>query len=319
MNGARFVISAALILSAVLPSQAQTVVTHKAEVVYPAGATTGEGSIWHPSRQSLFWVDIEGQTLYEYAPGQDKDAIWSFDRMVSTVVPETDSTVVIALQNEIARVNLNDGSVEPIAVIPDNGGSFRTNDGKCDPEGRMWVGTMRFRGRGPSGEAALYCVQADGTTASKVTGVTISNGIVWSHDHKFMYYVDTPTGLIARYNYNAQTGEIGFDKIAVKIPVGSGAPDGMTIDRDGNLWVAQWGGYGVYCYDPNTGALLAKVEVPAPNVASCTFGGKDMDELYITTASAGLSWDALKKYPLSGSVFLCKPGVTGVTANYFRK
>ena len=132
-----------------------------------------------------------------------------------------------------------------------------------------------------------------------------------------MYYNDTPTGKIARYRYNAGNGEILFDGIAVSLPEGTGAPDGMTIDSNDRLWVAQWGGYGVYCYDPYTGELLAKVEVPVPNVASCAFGGKKMDTLYITTARAGLSEEQLQKYPLSGSVFSCKPGVKGVKANSF--
>ena len=91
----------------------------------------------------------------------------------------------------------------------------------------------------------------------------------------------------------------------------------MTIDKNDNLWVAQWGGYGVYCYNPYTGELLAKVNIPAPNVSSCAFGGEKMDTLYITTARAGLSEEQLRQYPLSGSVFCCKPGVKGVIANSF--
>lgn len=285
------------------------------EVAFKAEATTGEGSIWHPQRQSLFWVDIEGKTLYEYLP-QTKDCrSWKFDRMVSTVVPETDSTVVVSLQNEIVRVNLNDGNTTSIAPIPDGDGAIRCNDGKCDPEGRLWVGTMGFGC--PQGAASLYCVLPDGTVTTKLTGVTISNGIVWSADKKYMYYNDTPTRQIARYCYDAQSGDIRFDGIAVSIPEGTGSPDGMTIDSAGNLWVAQWGGSGVYCYNPHTGKLITRIDVPAPHVASCAFGGDNLDTLYITTARAGMSEEQLAKYPLSGSVFVCKPGVTGVEANFF--
>ena len=134
-----------------------------------------------------------------------------------------------------------------------------------------------------------------------------------------MYYNDTPTGRIARYRYDAASGEISFDGIAVVLPEGSGSPDGMTIDGNDNLWVAQWGGSGVYCYNPRTGELLAKVEVPAPHVASCAFGGEKLDTLYITTARAGLTDEQLKQYPLSGSLFSCRPGVQGVPANVFGK
>lgn len=286
-----------------------------AKLAYQAEATTGEGSIWHADRQTLFWVDIEGKTLFEFHPETKVCSTWKFDRMVSTVIPETDSTVIIALQNEIVRVNLHDGQTTSIAPIPDEEGKIRCNDGKCDPAGRLWVGTMGFGA--PKNAGTLFCVLPDGAVSTKLEKVTISNGIVWSANKKYMYYNDTPTGKIARYLYDADNGNIVFDGIAVSLPPGTGAPDGMTIDKNDNLWVAQWGGYGVYCYNPNTGELLAKVNVPAPNVASCAFGGKNMDTLYITTARAGLSKEQLQQYPLSGSVFSCKPGVKGVIANSF--
>ena len=285
-------------------------------LAFQAEATTGEGAIWHPERNTLFWVDIEGKTLYEYVPDLKDCRHWKFDRMVSTVVPETDSTVIVSLQNEIVRVNLSDSTLTSVAPIPDNNGKIRCNDGKCDPSGRLWVGTMGFGA--PKGAASLYCVWPDGTVKVKIPGVTISNGIVWSSNKKYMYYNDTPTRKIARYRYDNTSGDILYDGIAVRIPEGTGSPDGMTIDSNDNLWVAQWGGGGVYCYNPYTSELLLKVVVPAPNVASCAFGGKDLDELYITTARAGLSPEQLKEFPLSGSVFRCKPGATGVEAYAFK-
>ena len=287
------------------------------ELVYEAKAVTGEGSIWHPSRNTLFWVDIEGQTLYEYHPADKTCSSWRFDRMISTVVPETDTTVVVALQDEIVRVHLSDGHTASIAPIPDDGGKLRCNDGKCDPAGRLWVGTMGFGA--PKEAGTLYCVLPNGEVTPMLRKVTISNGIVWTSDKRYMYYNDTPTGRIARYRYDAASGEISFDGIAVVLPEGSGSPDGMTIDGNDNLWVAQWGGSGVYCYNPRTGELLAKVEVPAPHVASCAFGGEKLDTLYITTARAGLTDEQLKQYPLSGSLFSCRPGVQGVPANGFGK
>lgn len=286
-----------------------------AELTFQAQATTGEGSIWHCERQTLFWVDIEGKTLYELNPKTEQCASWPFDRMISTVVPETDSTVVVSLQNEIIRVNLHNGQTTSIALIPDFDGKVRCNDGKCDPAGRLWVGTMGFGA--PQGAGTLYCVLPDGVVTPKIEKVTISNGIVWSSNKKYMYYNDTATGKIARYRYEAESGEILFDGIAVTLPKGTGAPDGMTIDENDNLWVAQWGGFGVYCYNPYTGELLTKVDVPAPHVASCAFGGKKLDTLYITTARAGMTEEQLKDYPLSGSVFHCHPGVKGVKANHF--
>lgn len=308
VNSFLFVVSMLLLISC---SSNPTVVD--SQLVYKAEAMTGEGAIWHPCRNSLFWVDIEGKRLYEYMPKQGECRQWDFDRMVTTVVPETDSTVVVALQNEIVRFNLNQEKTTSIAPIPDEKGTLRTNDGKCDPSGRLWVGTMGFGAQ--KGAAALYCVTEEGKVETKLKHVTISNGIVWSANRKYMYYNDTPTGKIARYRYNESNGKILYDGIAVEIPAGTGVPDGMAIDSKDNLWVAQWGGYGVYCYNPYTGELLAKVEVPAPNVASCAFGGDKLDELFITTARSGLTDTQLRQYPLSGSLFHCRLDVKGVSTN----
>ena len=192
---------------------------------------------------------------------------------------------------------------------------MRSNDGKCSPNGWLWVGTMSLDEQ--SSEATLYCVRPNGRIDAMVRGVTISNGIVWSGNKKYIYYNDTPTGLIRRFRYNQHSGDIIKNGIAVNIPDGTGLPDGMAIDRNDNLWVAQWGGFGVYCYNAYTGELIAKVEVPAPNVTSCAFGGEHMDVLYITTAREGLTPDELAAYPLSGCVFSCRPGAVGVAPNYF--
>lgn len=286
------------------------------KVVYEAKATTGEGSIWHSDRNTLFWVDIEGKTLYEYLPGKQCCDSWKFDQMVSTVVPETDTTVLVALQNKIVRVNLASGEKTHVADMDDRGGTLRCNDGKCDPEGRFWIGTMCMGA--PKGAAGLFCVMPDGRVVPKIDQVTISNGLVWSADKTKMYYIDTPTKKIVRYLYDAPTSDIVYDGIAVTIPDGCGSPDGMTIDVNGNLWVAHWGGYGVYCWNPETGLLVDKIDVPAPNVASCAFGGAKLDTLYITTARAGLSDNDLERYPLSGSLFSFTPGIKGVKANFVK-
>ena len=133
-----------------------------------------------------------------------------------------------------------------------------------------------------------------------------------------MYYSDTPTMEIKEYDYNNKTGEIRFNRVAVKIPRGIGAPDGMTIDSEGKLWVAQWGGYCIARWDPLTGKLLAKINVPSSNVTSCAFGGPNLDILYITTAATGVRSSDLEKYPQSGNLFMAKPGVKGVKPFYFK-
>jgi len=151
-------------------------------LAFKAEATTGEGSIWHPDRKTLFWVDIEGKTLYEYLPGEQDCCTWTFDRMISTVVPETKDSVLVALQDEVIRIDLTNNQQVSVAPIEHQDGSLRCNDGKCDPEGRLWIGTITMTA--PDGSAALYTVHSNGEVVTKLTGITNSNGIVWSPDKK---------------------------------------------------------------------------------------------------------------------------------------
>ena len=152
-----------------------------------------------------------------------------------------------------------------------------------------------------------------------VDSVTISNGIVWTKDTKKMYYIDTPTGTIKSYDYDIKTSTITNEKIAVYVPESLGYPDGMTIDQDNLLWVGLWNGNGIAQFDPITGKLLQKIDVPAHNVTSCAFGGDNLDILYITTSTEDMTEEEQKKYPLAGSIFKVKPGAKGVPAYFFNE
>ncbi len=150
-----------------------------------------------------------------------------------------------------------------------------------------------------------------------VEGVSVSNGIVWSLDRRTMYYIDTPTGRVDRFDYDLETGEIGNRSAAVRIPPEMGRPDGMTIDSEGMLWVCLWQGGKVSRWDPVEGRLLQTVDLPASNVTSCAFGGANLDQLYITTARIGLDAEHLAKQPLAGGLFQADVGVTGLPAFEF--
>jgi len=219
------------------------------------------------------------------------------------------------LQNGIYALDITTGSkkliVNPEKDLPNN----RFNDGKCDPSGRFWAGTMSTIDEKKVG--SLYRLNADSTIHKMVENVSISNGIVWSKEKTKMYYIDTPTQKVMAYDYNNKTGDISNAEVAVDIPTELGSPDGMTIDGNGNLWIALWGGNAVGCWNPETGKLVTKVQVPAKNVTSCAFGDDDLGTLYITTAREDNSPEELEKYPYSGGVFKIRPGVRGVTAFYF--
>jgi sugar lactone lactonase YvrE len=133
-----------------------------------------------------------------------------------------------------------------------------------------------------------------------------------------MYYIDTPTRAVTAYDFNSQTGDISNPSTVIEIPKELGAPDGMTIDSEGMLWVALWGGFGVVRIDPESGSILSKVDVPAPQVTSCTFGGDSLDTLYITTARVGMHEDKLAEFPSSGNIFAVNPGVNGLPVTPFK-
>jgi len=261
----------------------------------------GEGSIWHPSENVLYWIDITGCKLHRFDPETGINTSVDTGSMIGTVVPaEGHFSVVMATEDGIIGIT-PDGERELLAPYPasepeDN----RFNDGKCDPAGRFWVGSMSKKET--KGAGNLYCY--DGKELKlKIPEVSISNGIVWTADAKTMYYIDTPEMAVFAFDFDNTTGELSNRRIAIKVPKDAGYPDGMTIDNEGMLWVAMWNGAAVIRFNPSTGKMMEKTEMPALNITSCAFGGNDMKTLYITTARQGLTEKQLEQYPMSGSLF----------------
>lgn len=288
----------------------------KATLAYRAEASLGEGAIWNDQKQELLWIDIEGKKLHNYNPKTNKNKSLTMPSRPGTVVPERGNSVMVALEDGIHRVDLKTGKNKLFADMSANLKGSRLNDGKCDPSGRLWVGSMHFQQL--SGKANLFRVDGSRNYEVQKDSVTISNGIVWTADKKTMYYIDTPTLEIKAYDYNDEIGMISNERVVVKISESLGYPDGMTIDEEGMLWVGMWNGNAVIRFNPITGKLDRKIEVPAHNVTSCAFGGENLDVLYITSARIDTTPEELKKYPLSGSVFKVKPGVKGVESNFFK-
>ena len=191
----------------------------------------------------------------------------------------------------------------------------RFNDGKCGPDGRFLAGTMDNAEAEASG--SLYSLSPNGSLKTLLTGLRISNGLAWSPDHKTLYHIDTPTHMVMAYDYDLRSGRIANPRVAVKIPAKMGWPDGMTSDYDGHLWVALWGGAALTVWNPADGALVEKIAIPAKNVTSCVFGGREQNELYITSARKGLSDADLSAYPASGGLFRIQTNVTGTPTFVF--
>ena len=288
----------------------------KAELILDAKATLGEGAIWNQKEKILYWIDIEKGILHKFNPVSNEDVQFNLDKRIGTVVPSEKGGLLVALEDGICHYDIITDSISFIVNPAENSSEIRFNDGKCDPAGRLWAGTMSLTGKQKAG--ALYCLNNNGNIEKKIDSVSISNGIVWSLDNKKMYYIDTPTGKVKEYDYEITTGKISFTKDAVVIPPDMGHPDGMTIDSKGNLWIALWGGSAVGCWDPNNGELIYKIDVPVLNVTSCAFGGENLETLFITTASLGIPQDKLENYPYRGGLFKAEPGAKGVPAYFYK-
>jgi len=283
----------------------------KAELVVDAKALLGEGAVWSTFDSVLYWVDIEGKKIHCYQPQNNKDTIFELDERIGCLAISAKNEVMAALETGIYRINTAKFSKTIVVPYTNEPKTNRSNDGKCDANGRFWVGTLDSDLAPNKGN--LYCLQNDKTLVLKEKGVTIPNGIVWTSDNKIMYFVDSHEKKIFAYDYDIATGNCSNKRIAIDIPEEMGTPDGMTIDSENMLWVAHWGGYCVRRWNPTNGEVLLQVDVAAQNVTSCSFA-PDLRTLYITTAKIGTSDEMLAKYPQSGGLFVYKTDVDGTVA-----
>jgi sugar lactone lactonase YvrE len=287
------------------------------ELVLDAKARLGEGAVWDADRRLLYWVDIEGYAVHAFDPATGRDQSFALGDSVGTVVPRAKGGVALTLGRAFATLDLETRRlsvlVEPDAEKARRGNRF--NDGKCDPRGRFWAGTMAVSEAPAAG--GLYRLDPDGSVHRMLERVSISNGIVWSLERDLMYYIDTPTREIAVFDYDDATGAIANRRVAARFPAGHGWPDGMTMDAEGLLWVAEWDGACVSRWDPATGKLARRLKIPVSRVTSCAFGGPDLEELYVTTAWSRLDPDQRRAQPQAGGLFRLRPGVKGVPAFAF--
>lgn len=287
----------------------------RAEVVVPASCQLGEGSLWDVAHARLFWVDIVGQRVFAYDPISGHNLEYDVGEDVGTVVVAENGKLVLGLRSGVASFDPATGQVTPLVRPEPNEPGNRLNDGKCDPRGRFWVGSMVEDGR--RGNGALYSVTPSLAVERKLGGIDCSNGLVWSRDEGTFYYIDTPTQRVRAFDYDAESGALSNERVVFEQPRETGAPDGMTIDQDDHLWVALWGGHRVVRVDPSAGAVVYEVEVPAARVTSCAFGGPDLDDLYITTARIGAAPEQLEREPHAGSLFRAAVPFRGVPAPRF--
>ncbi|PRP80215.1 putative Membrane Associated Protein [Planoprotostelium fungivorum] len=276
----------------------------------------GEGPAWDDQKKVLYWVDTKSKVIHVYNPfdKSDKSIPIPGGKQVSAVIPRKKNRdeVVVTLEDGVYILNLTSQTLtfldHPEVTKPGN----RFNDAKCDPKGRLFAGTMEDAESGKV-TGGLYVMNPESHRCHIVVPESgMSNGQAWSPDHSTYYWIDTPTGTVFSFDYDLESGAIANKKELIKIKEGN--PDGMTIDSEGNLWVCHFGGGCVTRWNPHTKEQLFKLDLPVSQPSSCCFGGDDMRDLYITSASKGLELDS---EPLAGSLFVYRTNVTGAPSHPF--
>ena len=279
------------------------------EVVLDAGAKLGEGPVWRG--ESVSWVDIDLGSVHETDPDTGYDKVRHFGEPVGSAIPRLNGGLVTGMKNGVAFFDI-DGVEERRVLIEVDDAQSRMNDAKCDPAGRLFTGTMTQDDR----RSALYRIDPDGSVNSVFDGIGISNGLGWSPDGGLMYYVDSSTMRVDVIDYDPATGSVENRRPQVVFSEGGGIPDGLAVDSEGCLWIAFWDGWCVRRFDPD-GALIRTVGLPVAHVTSCAFGGQQLDQLFVTSASAGLEDSVRPLQRLAGALFRVDPMVTGLPVSDF--
>lgn len=273
------------------------------EVVLEARAELGEGPVWDPRENVLRWVDILPGEVHRFDPAGGGDSAFTVGEPVGTVAARSGGGLVLATASGIWTCAADGSDRRPLHEIDTDPPGGRFNDGKADPWGRFWAGTML---EGTDGAAALYRFDPGEPPRTLVTGVSVSNGLGWSPEGTTMYYVDTQTRGVDAFDHDPATGAITNRRRFAEIE--RGWPDGLTVDAEGGVWVALWDGWGLCRFAPD-GRRTDLVELPVQRVTSCAFAGPDLSTLYITSARTGLPEPGAQ--PLAGALFAVTPGVCG--------
>ena len=282
--------------------------SHDVELLVDAKAQTGEGPLWDADAGVLWWLDIPGRQLHRFDPGADVDRAVELPREVGAVVLRRSGGMVAAAVDGFCTLDPDTGALDLFAAVEADDPGTRMNDGKCDAEGRFWAGTMEWSGE--KGRGSFYRLDPDHTVHRMVEGVAISNGLGWSPDGRTLYYADTFAFSVDAFDFDLESGSIDNRRPVVAFDGSQGLPDGLCVDAEGWLWVALWGGGAVRRYAPD-GTPGDVIELPCDNVTCPSFGGPDLGDLYITTATSGLTPEQLEQQPAAGALFRCRPGVTG--------
>jgi sugar lactone lactonase YvrE len=291
-------------------------------VAVAAASLLGESPLWHPREQVLYWCDIPGHRLNRWDPARGDLAHWDFDTDVACCAPMLDGGLLLALRDGLWRFDTATAQRRRLVAPPYDTAHERFNDGKCDPQGRMWVGTI-YEPRDPP-LASLHCYTA-GRLERRADGITVSNGLGWSPDGGTLYWSDTKAHTVYAFDFDGATGGISARRVFAQWPIKQpgqaldgygGRPDGAAVDAQGCYWVAMFEGQRVLRLSPQ-GELLREVVLPARCPTMPCFGGPGLKTLFITTARENRSAAELAELPMSGCVLALDVEVPGLPANLY--
>lgn len=282
-----------------------------AAIAHDPGAEHGEGPAWDAAAGRLIWVDLLRGIVHRLDPATGDDQPVQVGQPVGAAVPRAGGGLALAVRDGFALLDPGSDRPRMVAEVEADTPSNRMNDGKCDSSGRFWAGTMAFDP--VPGAGALYRLDSDGRVTTVLENVTISNGLDWSPDERLMYYIDSPELRVDVFDHDPDTGAVENRRPLLDTPAELGVPDGMTLDADGFLWVAFYGGGRVRRYAPD-GALERELMLPVAYTTSCAFGGEALDRLYVTTSRVELGPDDTSA---AGAVFELAPGERGRAAHVF--
>jgi sugar lactone lactonase YvrE len=272
----------------------------------------GEGPIWNHLEGALYWVDIAQGNFHRLDPHTGKHDVTEVGVPVGVMGFRARGGLVMATKRGFGLWDMQKRSLE-IVADPESAGypEGRFNDGSVDRKGRFWAGTMH-----KDYTASLYRLDADFSCHRMETGIHTSNGTGWSPDNRTFYFTDSPLYTIYAYDYDFDSGEISNRRVFAKCPEGQGYPDGLAVDSEGYVWSARWGGWKIVRHAPD-GSVEREIKLPVELVTSCTFGGAQLDELYITSAWIDIKPEKRASQPLAGDLFRLKVGIKGLPASFF--
>lgn len=275
------------------------------------GNILGESPLWHPLENSLYWLDIEGGLLQRYQPSLEKLEVFDLEKRAGSFGFRKDGGLVLATESGFAFWSEHEGVSEDFLRIYPHNGAIMMNDGRVDSLGRFWAGS-----KGPAGSSSLFCLEPDLSFHRVLDKLTISNGIDWSPDGKYCYFTDS--GEQAIYRFRIYDGQLREKKVffSTQGRHQPGTPDGLSVDADGNVWSAIWDGSKVIQLSPEA-EILQEIYLPVSRPTSLTFGGSDLGDLYITSASVELTPEQLGNQSQAGDIFCCRVEIPGRPPNFF--